>query len=152
MFSGSPKGTSPEEAHRLAVEGIEECCHYAGQHGVYLALENHGGLTTHADDMLRIVRDVKSPWFGVNLDTGNFHSADLYGELEKLAPYAVNVQIKVSVSGPDGKRVPGDFAREAKILTAAGYRGYIVLELEEPGNPRELCPKLIGQLRDAFRS
>ena len=150
IFSGSPKGTSPEEAHRLAVEGIEECCQYAGQHGIYLALENHGGLTARAEDMLRIVRDVKSPWFGVNLDSGNFHSADLYGEIAQLAPYAVNVQVKVSVSGPDGKRVPSDFGRLAKILSAADYRGYIVLELEEPGDPRTLCPALVDQLRQAF--
>ena len=152
IFSGSPQGTSPEEAHRLAVEGIEECCQYAGQHGVYLALENHGGLTARAEDMLRIVRDVKSPWFGVNLDTGNFHSADLYGEIAQLAPYAVNVQVKILVSGPDGKRVPGDFDRLAKILSAAGYRGYIVLELEleEPGDPRTLCPALVDKLRQAF--
>jgi sugar phosphate isomerase/epimerase len=102
--------------------------------------------------MLRIVRDVKSPWFGVNLDTGNFHSADLYGEIAQLAPYAVNVQVKILVSGPDGKRVPSDFDRLAKILSAAGYRGYIVLELEleEPGDPRTLCPVLIDKLRQAF--
>jgi sugar phosphate isomerase/epimerase len=134
----------------LAVAGIEEACHYAGEHGIYLALENHGGLTARAEDMLRIVRDVKSPWFGVNLDSGNFHSADLYGELALLAPYAVNVQVKVSVSGPDGKRVPSDFSRLAKILTAAAYRGYIVLELEEPGDPRTLCPTFVEQLRTAF--
>ena len=150
IFSGTPHDTSQEEAHRLAVAGIEECCQYAGQHGIYLALENHGGLTTKADDMLRIVGDVKSPWFGVNLDTGNFHSADLYGDLARLAPYAVNVQVKVSVSGPDGKRVPGDFGRLANILSAANYRGYIVLELEEPGDPRKLCPALVDQLRQAF--
>jgi sugar phosphate isomerase/epimerase len=151
IFSGSPKGTSQEDAHRLAVEGIEECCQYAGQHGIYLALENHGGLTAQADDMLRIVHDVKSPWFGVNLDTGNFHTADLYGDLAKLAPYAVNVQVKILVSGPDGKRVPSDFGRLAKILSAANYRGYIVLELEgETGDPRTLCPTLVDQLRQAF--
>ncbi len=142
IFSGSPHGTSADEAHRLAVEGIEECCQYAGEHGIYLALENHGGLTATADSMLRIVKDVKSPWFGVNLDTGNFHSADLYGEMVQLAPYAVNVQVKVSVSGPDGKRVPGDFSRLAKILSAAEYRGYIVLELEEPGDPAHALPEI----------
>ena len=86
IFSGMPHGTSREEAHRLAVAGIEECCQYAGQHGIYLALENHGGLTATADEMLEIVRDVKSPWFGVNLDTGNFHSADFYGEMAQVGP------------------------------------------------------------------
>ncbi len=150
IFSGVPHDTSRDEAHRLAIAGIEECCQYAGQHGIYLALENHGGLTTTAEEMLQLVRGVNSPWFAVNLDTGNFHAADFYGELAQLAPYAVNVQIKVSVWGPDGKRTPADFRRLAKILSAANYRGYIVLELEEPGDPRELCPKYVAELREAF--
>ena len=46
IFSGSAKeGQSPEDARRLAIEAIEECCAHAGKYGVFLALENHGGLT-----------------------------------------------------------------------------------------------------------
>ena len=152
IFSGSPHGTTPEEAHRLAVEGIEECCQYAGQRSIYLALENHGGLTEKVDDMLRIVKDVKSPWFGVNLDTGNFHSDDPYADLAKIAPYAVNVQIKVVVSGPDRKKQPSDYARLAEILSSTGYRGYIVLEFEEPEEPRAACPKYMAEIRKAFQA
>ncbi len=150
IFSGSPHGTTPEEAHKLAVEGIEECCQYAGDRSVYLALENHGGLTEKVDDMLRLIKDVKSPWFGVNLDTGNFHSEDLYGDLAKIAPYAVNVQVKVVVSGPDKKKQPSDYARLAEILSTAGYRGYIVLEFEEPEEPRAACPRYMAEIRKAF--
>ena len=105
VFSGKPqKEQDADEAHKLAVEGLEECCDYAGQHGVFLALENHGGLTTKPDDMLRIVHDVKSPWFGVNLDTGNFRTEDPYEDLAKIAPYALNVQIKVSIAAEGEKR------------------------------------------------
>jgi len=123
IFSGQPHGQSKDDAQKLAIAAIEECCQYAGEHGVYLALENHGGLTAEVDDMLAIVKGVQSPWFGVNLDTGNFHSADLYGDLAKVAPYAVNVQVKVVVSGPSGKKEPSDFARLAEILKSSGYRG-----------------------------
>ncbi len=151
IFSGNAKqGSSADEAHRLAVEGIEECCAYAGEHGVHLALENHGGLTATPAGMLKIVRDVKSRWFGVNVDTGNFHTADVYGDLAKIAPYALNVQVKVVVSGADRKREPSDFKRLAQIMRDAGYRGYIVLEYEERGDPREECPKFLEQLREAF--
>lgn len=152
IFSGHPHDTSAEEAHKLAVAGMEECCQYAGEHGVFLALENHGGLTATADGLLALVRDVKSPWFGVNLDTGNFHGEDLYGEIAKLAPYAVNVQIKASVSGPDRKRQHGDFRRLARIMTDAGYRGYIVLEFEEPEDPLTACPRYVDEMRQAFSS
>ncbi len=150
IFSGKPKGgMTRDQAHRLAVEGMEECCKYAGKHGVHLALENHGGLTNTLEGILAIVRDMKSPWFGVNLDTGNFHSRDIYGDMAKIAPYTVNVQVKVTTSGPDGRK-PSDFKRLAKILREANYRGYIVLEYEEKGDPRKECPKYINQLREAF--
>ncbi len=151
IFAGHKKGDmSDAQAHSLMVAGIEECCEYAGQHGVHLALENHGGPTSTADGMLAFVRDVQSPWFGVNLDTGNFHTDDIYGDLAKVAPYSINVQVKVVVSGPDKEKRPTDFKRLAKILRDAHYRGYIVLEYEEAGNPREECPKYVDQLREAF--
>lgn len=153
VFAGHvKKDQTPEETHKLMVAGLEECCEYAGQHGVHLALENHGGPTSTADGLLALVKDVKSPWFGVNLDTGNFHSDDIYGELERVAPYALNVQVKVVVFGPDKQKKPSDFKRLAKILRDVGYRGYIVLEYEENENPREACPSFVGQLRDAFMS
>ncbi len=151
VFAGHIEaGASPSDAHRLIVSALEECCDYAGQHGVYLALENHGGPTSTAEGTLALVRDVSSPWFGVNLDTGNFRSDDMYGDVAKLAPYAVNVQVKVVVSGPDGKKQPSDFKRLAQILRDVSYRGYIVLEYEESGDPREQCPGFMQQLREAF--
>jgi sugar phosphate isomerase/epimerase len=151
IFSGNVKqGMSKEDAVRLAVAGMEECCEYAGQHGVHLALENHGGLTESVDGMLELVKAVNSPWFGVNMDTGNFHSDDIYGDLAKIAPYSINVQVKVVISPKGGKREPTDFAKLAALLRDAGYRGYIVLEYEESGNPREECPKYLDELRKAF--
>jgi sugar phosphate isomerase/epimerase len=151
IFAGSKKdGASDAETHSLMVSAMEECCDYAGRHGVHLALENHGGPTATIEGLLEFVRDVNSPWFGINLDTGNFHGADVYGDLAKAAPYAINVQVKVVVSGPDGKKQPSDFARLARILREAHYRGYIALEFEEAGDPREECAKYIEQLRAAF--
>ncbi len=147
IFAGHAKpGMGATETHRLMVDGIEACCEYAGQHGVHLALENHGGPTKTADELLAIVRDVDSPWFGVNLDSGNFSSGNAYDQFEHLAPYALNVQVKVV----DNKKQPTDFQRLATILRSAGYRGYIVLEYEERGDPRTECPKFTNQLRAAF--
>ena len=151
IFAGHAKPDQTEaQTHSLMVQAIEECCDYAGKHGVHLALENHGGPTATADGLLKFVRDVQSPWFGVNLDSGNFHSDDPYAELERIAPYALNAQIKVVMSGPDKKKEPADFKRLAKILREAHYRGYIVLEYEEEASPREECAKYVDQLREAF--
>lgn len=151
IFSGkATPGQMLEEARQLAIDAIEECCEYAGKYGVFLALENHGGLTTDVDEMLKIIRAVKSPWFGVNMDTGNFQSADVYGDLAKIAPYSINVQVKVKIH-PAGKAAENsDFKQLAKILRAAGYRGYIVLEFEEAGDPRAECRRYLDELREAF--
>jgi sugar phosphate isomerase/epimerase len=146
IFAGhTQKGQTDAEAHALMVSAIEECCDSAGKHGVHLALENHGGPTATAAGLLQFVRDVDSPWFGVNLDGGNFRGDDPYGELAQIAPYAINAQIKAKVGGK-----PADFKRLARIMRDANYRGYIVLEYEEPGNVREDCAKYVNQMREAF--
>ncbi|MAD80268.1 MAG: xylose isomerase [Planctomycetaceae bacterium] len=151
VFAGHvKKDIAPEMAHKLMVSGLEECCDYAGRHGVHLALENHGGPTSTATGLLGFVSDVQSPWFGVNLDTGNFHTEDIYGDLAKVAAHAINVQVKVVVSGPNRVKQPADFPRIAKILRNVNYRGYIVLEYEESEDPRTTCPPYIEQLRKAF--
>jgi sugar phosphate isomerase/epimerase len=151
IFAGHVKKEMPApQAHALMVAAIEECCAYAGDKGVHLALENHGGPTSDAEGLLKFVRDVNSPWFGVNLDTGNFHSDDIYGEIEKVAPFALNVQVKVVTAGHDKIKKPTDYARIAKILRSTGYRGYVVLEYEEDGDPREACPLHLKALMAGF--
>jgi sugar phosphate isomerase/epimerase len=151
IFSGGAKpGQSVDEARRLAIEAIHECCEYAGKYGVFLALENHGGIVAEADGVLEIVHAVSSPWFGVNMDTGNFHTADVYGDLAKIAPFSINVQVKVTVHPAGKPDEPSDFKRLAQILKTSGYRGYIVLEFEGRGDPRMECPKYVDQIRAAF--
>jgi sugar phosphate isomerase/epimerase len=151
IFSGNARGGQTRaEAVELAVAAIEECCAYAGEHGIYLGLENHGGLTSTADGMLEIVRAVQSPWFGAWMDSGNFHSEDVYGELEKIAPYTLHVQVKVVTTAKGEDKRPTDFHRLAGILRDVGYRGWICLEYEESEDPRKACPVYLEQLREAF--
>src|SRR6185295_2298179 len=112
---------------------------------------NHGGIVAEADGVLAIVQAVKSKWFGVNLDSGNFHTPDVYGDLAKIAPYAINVQVKINIHPTDQPApIPSDFKRLGQILKTSGYRGYIALEYEGRGNPREDCPRYIDQIRTAF--
>jgi sugar phosphate isomerase/epimerase len=151
IFSGGAKmGQTVDEARQLAIEAINECCEYAGKYGVFLALENHGGIVAEAEGVLAIVQAVNSPWFGVNLDSGNFHTADVYGDLAKIAPYAINVQVKINVHPAGKSEEPSDFKRVAQLLKTAGYRGYIALEYEGRSDPRQDCPKYIDQIRAAF--
>lgn len=151
VFAGQQKqDVSAEDTHRLMIEGFNEVCEYAAERGVFLALENHGGPTSTAEGLLKIVRDVESPWLGVNLDTGNFHGERIYEQIAECAPYALNVQVKVVVSGPDRQKRPTDYERLAEIFREANYRGFLVLEYEEPGDPRVEAPKELDKMREAM--
>ena len=93
------------------VEGFREILPYAAEKGVVLALENHGGITETPEQLLALVRAIDGPNFGVNLDTGNFHGDDPYADLAKLAPYAVNVQVKTEISRKGKPKEDADLAR-----------------------------------------
>lgn len=149
IFAGRAKaGDSEEIAIERCAAGIDEALEYAAEKGVFLALENHGGITSTPEQLLRIIKAVKpSPWFGVNLDSGNFRTEDPYGDLEKIAPYAINAQIKTEMS-VKGKKQEADLKRIVSILRNANYRGFVVLEYEAGEEPKEAIPRYIGQLRE----
>jgi sugar phosphate isomerase/epimerase len=150
VFAGNkaPEGLTESQARKLAIEPLEECCDYAGKKGVFLGLENHGGIVDGPDELLEIVKAVKSPWLGVNLDSGNFHNEDPYAALAQCAPYAVNVQIKVSIKAKDDeKKRPGDFERFFKILRDSNYQGYVALEYEEKEDPWTAIPGLLDKMK-----
>ncbi|MGB4706832.1 MAG: sugar phosphate isomerase/epimerase family protein [Fuerstiella sp.] len=148
IFAGKvPKGDTEEAAIERCVAGINQSLEYAATKGVFLALENHGGITATPDQMLKIIAGIdNSPWFGVNFDSGNFRTDDPYRDLERIAPYAVNAQIKVAVNPNNQGKQPADIPRMISILKDAGYRGFVTLEFEEQ-NPFEEIPKYLDQLR-----
>lgn len=150
VFAGSPKGIPAAEGLKQVIKGFEETCAYAGTKGVFLGLENHGGVVATAEGMLEIINAVKSPWFGVNFDSGNFHSDDPYAELERIAPYAVNVQIKVEMKRGKNEPEPADLARLVKILKAANYQGFVALEFEAKADPLVEVPLWLEKLRVAL--
>ena len=150
IFAGSGKGVSKEEAKKMCISAIEECSDYAGTKGIFLGLENHGGIVAEADDILDIVRAVKSPWLGINLDTGNFQTDDPYADLAKCAPYAVNVQLKADIQKRGQKQEPSDLPRLAKILREANYQGYVALEYESAEDPWKAVPVLLKKMEELF--
>jgi sugar phosphate isomerase/epimerase len=153
IFAGAaPSGMSRDEAKQLCVSAIEECCDYAGGKGIFLGLENHGGIVATAGEILEIVRAVKSPWLGINLDTGNFQTDDPYADLVRIAPYAVNVQMKGEVH-PRGKGdEPADLPRLVKILRDATYQGYVALEYESKEDPWTAVPRLLKRMKELFEA
>jgi L-ribulose-5-phosphate 3-epimerase len=142
-------GYTEEDAFGWCIDAIKECLPAAEQAGVVLALENHWGLTTRPEAVLRIVRAVNSPWLGVNLDTGNY-AGDPYPQIEMLAPHATIVQAKTYFGGGEWYTLDLDYGRIAAILRGAGFRGYVSLEMEGKEDPATAVPKSLDLLRRAF--
>ena len=153
VFAGNaPRDMAVEEAKKLCIAALEECADYAGKRGIFLGIENHGGIVAEPGGLLEIVRAVKSPWVGINLDSGNFHTDDPYRDFERCAPYAVNVQLKADLRPRDGKSQRADLARLVKILRAATYQGYVALEYESEEDPWKAVPPLLQQMQKLFVS
>lgn len=152
IFAGNvAKGDDADKARARCVAAIQEACDHAAKFGVYLALENHGGITGTVEQILDLVKAVKHDWFGVNLDTGNFRTDDPYGDLEKLAPYAVTVQIKTEIQRRGMKKEDADLPRLIDILRKARYRGYAALEYEADEDARTAVPRHIETLKRLVR-
>jgi sugar phosphate isomerase/epimerase len=148
IFAGNRQDNMPiEQAKAVCVETIKACCDYAARKGIFLGLENHGGIVAEPDDLLEIVRAVESPWFGINLDTGNFHTSDPYTDLARCAPYAVNVQVKVEIQRRGERKEPADLDRVIGILRDSRYQGYVALEYEAAEDPWVAVPPVLRRLK-----
>lgn len=148
IFAGNlEKGDTLEDAQKRVVAAVNECCEVAVKAGVLLALENHGGITSTPEQLLALVKPVRSPALGVNIDTGNFRTPDPYADVATIAPYGVNVQVKTEVF-PTGKpKEEADLKRMVKILADANYHGYVALEYEAAADPKTAVPKYVKELR-----
>ena len=148
IFAGPvPKGHTEQEAFEWCVAAARECIEYGEQHGVAVALENHGGITATADQVLKLYEALKHPWFGINLDFGNYSTA--YPEFERTAPYVITTHAKTSYRPEGGERTKLDYNRIVQIMHAAGYRGYISIEYEDPEAPLVAVPRFVEELKAA---
>jgi sugar phosphate isomerase/epimerase len=148
IFAGAkPRDMSDTEAKKLCLAAFEECAAYAGKKGVFLGVENHSGIATDPTQLVEMVRAVKSPWFGISIDSGNFQAEDPYAAFRQCAPYAVNAQVKVELQRHGKAKEPADFARLIRILREANYQGYVSLEYEAQPDPYEAIPNWLAQIR-----
>ncbi|MBR89793.1 MAG: xylose isomerase [Verrucomicrobiales bacterium] len=145
VFAGrEPKGVAREEADPWAIDALRECCDYSGQRGIFLGIENHDSIGDAAS-LIQFVKAVNHPWFGVNLDTGNFRTADPYKDMTAAAPFAINVQVKMELR-VDGATKPTNLERVITILHEANYQGYVALEYESREDPYSAVPKALKDL------
>ncbi len=152
VFAGPvPEGDSEEAARSRCLACLEEAVEHGERHGVVVGLENHGGITGTAAQVLALTEAVgPSPWFGINFDCGNFRNpAEEFGP---VARHAVSVHAKRSYHDASGTKREVEWPVLRSALEAAGYRGFLNMEYEEPEDPMTGVPSFLEVLRRAFEA
>lgn len=141
MFRHEPHGPQIEA---LAVM-FKKAVQVAKDAGVRLAVENHIDFTS--DEILRLLTEVDSEYFGLNFDTGNFLRLldDPIAGMEKLAPHVLATHVKDLM--PDKAARPTDWhffagvpvgqglidnQTLAQLLAKAGFKGFLAVEIDHP--------------------
>jgi len=149
VFAGGvPEGAVEQHAFEWCVACLKEVTAYGAERGVMVALENHGGITSTADQVDRLVAAAKHDWFGINFDLGNYREPAK--EFPQTAPHTVTTHAKVTHRDEAGKRHKVDYVFALGVLKKAGYRGYINIEYEEDDDPRVGVPRFANTLREAM--
>jgi len=140
------EGYSRDQVFRWMADDIRECCDFASDYGVVIALQNHNGFIRTAADTQRIFEMVDSQWLGLNLDIGSYRKGDPYTEIADAIQHAVTWQIKENV-WIDGQETPTDFVKLMAIIRDSAYRGYLPIETLGSGDPYEKIPALLTNVR-----
>lgn len=142
-------GASHPDRYDAYFEVMRAVAPVAADHGVFLALKPHGGLSTTSDDCLRAIERVDHPAYRLAYDPGNL----LYyaGEapepaLARMRPYVVAVCVKDETGGNGPDRAvdvtPGDgdvgFPEIIKALLDSGFDGPAIVETLGAGTVEEV--------------
>lgn len=131
---GDKEAKTPDEISTFigyCSESFAKLCDYGKSRGLNIIIENHGGLSSDPDILVRLMKSVNLPNFGVLPDFGNFYGKiDRYEAVAKMMPYAKGVSFKCYDFGPDGKESRWDDDKLMKIVFNAGYHNWIGIEYE----------------------
>ncbi len=129
----------------ILAEWFREATDIASKHGIRLAVENH--IDYNSDEILWLINEVGSEYFGINLDTANFLRVldDPVEATRKLAKhiYATHVKDLRPVKGVNAREwyyfscvAAGEGLIEiekiAQILKDTGYTGFLAFESDMP--------------------
>ncbi len=138
-----PSGSTPASNYSPTdVGAVAEACTKLAEYGeksrIEIICENHGGPSSNPDALIALMKAVNKPTFGTLPDFGNFpreggrgkYTIDVYDAIARMMPYAKGVSAKSYDFDDSGRETMLDFARIMKIVTDAGYHGFVGIEYE----------------------
>jgi sugar phosphate isomerase/epimerase len=115
----------------------EQLVPLAKELNIKMTMENHGGVSKTAANIVRIIKATDPKWVGALVDFGNFPIEHKYEEVEMAAPYAMVTHVKVNVFDDRGEAKEYDFPRLLGMLKKVKYKGPLSIEYEGKGDPVE---------------
>ena len=146
VFAGYPEGDR-EERWPAMIDSLCEAAEFAKQAGVRLGLENHnhGAFTPTAEEFLRVLGEVGSPYLVPLLDTGNF--TDGWQSIQRVVGIVEHVHAKFWQVARDGSDEKVDYSKVFPALRQAGYDEWISFEYETPEPEETGIPRSLAYLK-----
>lgn len=127
-------GSEDEQANWVS-DGVRRLCEFSDGYAVDILIENHGGLSAKGSWLAEVLNAVKHarcgslPGFG-NFELGGGQVYDRYQGVRELMPFARAVSAKSYDFGSGGEETRINYPLMLKIVTDAGYHGYVGIEYE----------------------
>ena len=124
------------EQTKLAVDGLRRLCEYAMPHGIFVIVENHGGLSSNGKWLSTVLTMVDHPQIGSLPDFGNFRVSkdelyDRYVGTAELMPFAKGLSAKSHDFDEQGNETGTDYRKMLDLCVRQhGYKGRIGIEYE----------------------
>ncbi len=116
-YSHDPYPYWKEDRRPLVVNAIRELAQFAGDHGVTLALQNHGpDIVNNYKDTISLIEEVGSPWFQACLDINIEDDPESNTRAWEMARAGGPLQRHSHVNGEFVRNEQGQV-----VLAAAGY-------------------------------
>jgi L-ribulose-5-phosphate 3-epimerase len=127
-------GSYDEQVYRAA-DGLRALTEFGAKHDINVIVENHGGLSSNGEWLVKVIKTVDHPRCGTLPDFGNFRVSkdeeyDRYKGVTELMPFAKAVSAKSHDFDDEGNEIHTDYMKMMKIVLAAGYTGYVGVEYE----------------------
>jgi sugar phosphate isomerase/epimerase len=138
-----------DEQMKLAADGLHRLCLEADKRGLFVVVENHGGLSSNGLWLTGVMKAADHARVGILPDFGNFYTdrnkGELYNPYKGLREFMPWVKKAVSAKAYDwdtgagkfytedrreGREMTLDYHRLLEIVVKAGYDGYIGIEYE----------------------
>ena len=149
VVHGAPRA----DVERWMADDLRSCAEHGKQHGVIVAVQNHGDFLGSGPEHLSLLERVDHDWCGALVDTGKYFTDDPYADIAMMVPHAVNWQVKETL-GSSLKSPRTDYLRLARIIHDGGYRGYVPIETLAMGrkdyDPATEVTIVLAALRDAI--